>query len=186
MEERKHLGPFGVIGLILLALLLALACFLSAGLPDLSLGVGPWGIYTTNSESLYLAAAYLEADTRDLLITDRRQMPADGALVTYLLDDRRTVDLYDNLLGRPVLAAESSFTTPEPVTYILHDGGLVLKFLNQWRWCIWGFTAGLCTVLVVRKLTADARWRKRQQKLMLKNFQTFGEKYEQEEEDLDY
>ncbi len=186
MEERKRLGPFGVIGLILLAVLLAAACFLSAGLPDLSLGFGPWGLYTTDGNSLYLAAAYLETDTRDLLITSRRAIPADGALVTYLLEGRRTVDVYDDLLGRPVLAVEGSFTHPEPVTYILHDGGLVLRFLHQWRWCVWGFTAGLFTVLLVGKVTANARWRKRQQKLMLKNFRAFGEKYDREEEDLEY
>ncbi len=186
MEERKHLGPFGVIGLILLALVLAAACFLAAGLPDLSLGMGPWGLYTTDSDSLYLAAAYLKTDTRDLLICDRRQAPADGALVTYLLEGQRTVDLYDTLLGRPVLAVEGSVTAPEQVTYILHDGGLVLKLLHQWRWCVWGFTAGLFTVLLVNKLTYNARWKKRQQKLMLKNFQTFGAKYDQEEEGLDY
>ncbi len=186
MEERKHLGPVGIIGLVLLALVLALACFLSAGLPDLSLGLGPWGLYTTDGDSLYLAAAYLQTDTRDLLICDRRQTPADGALVTYELNGQRTVDHYDTLLGRPVLAVEGSFTAPEPVTYILHDGGLALKILHQWRWCVWGFTAGLFVVLLVRKLTANARWRRRQQKLMLKNFRTFGEKYDQEEEDLDY
>jgi len=39
---------------------------------------------------------------------------------------------------------------------------------------------------VVLKLTANARWRKRQQKLMVKNFQKFGEKYAREEEELDY
>ena len=43
MEERKKLGPIGVIGLVLLLLILALACYLSAGLNDLSLGLGPWG-----------------------------------------------------------------------------------------------------------------------------------------------
>lgn len=186
MEERKKLGPLGAIGLILLALVLAVACFLSADLPDLSLGLGHWGLYTTDSDSLYLAAAYLETDTRDLLITDRRIAPADGALVTYLLDDRRTVDLYDDLLGRPILAGEGTAAAVEPVSYILHEGGVVLGFLRQWRWCIWGFTAGLFVVLVVLKMTANARWRKRQQKLMLKNFEKFGEKYAQEEEDLDY
>ncbi len=186
MEERKHLGPLGAIGLLLLTLVLALACFLSAGLPDLSLGLGPWGLYTTDGGSLYLSSAYLQTDTGDLLITDRRQLPADGALVTYLLEGRRTVDQYDTLLGRPVLAVEGSFTQPEPVVHILREAGTVLRLLYQWRWCVWGFTAGLFTVLLAGKLTANARWKKRQQKLMLKNFRTYGEKYDQEEEDLDY
>lgn len=186
MEERKRLGPFGVILLILLALALAITCFLSAGLPDLSMGLGSFGLYTTDGDSLYLAAAYLQTDTRDLLITDRRQAPADGALVTYLLDGRRTVDLYDDLLGRPVLAGEGTAADIEPVSYILHEGGVVLGFLHQWRWCIWGFTGGLFAVLLVLKLTANARWKKRQQRLMLRNFETFGEKYAQEEEGLDY
>ena len=186
MEERKKLGPFGVILLILLALLLAIACFLSAGLSDLSLGLGPFGLYTTDVDSLYLAAAYLKTDTRDLLITDRRQTPGDGALVTYELDGRRTVDLYDDLLGRPVLAGDGAATAAEPVTYILHEGGVVLSFLHQWRYAIWGVTGGLFLVLLVMKLTANARWKKRQQKLMRKNFEKFGQKYAQEDEELDY
>lgn len=185
MEERKKLGPFGVILLILLALVLAIACFLSAGLPDLSMGMGPFGVYTTDTDSLYLAAAYLKTDTRDVLITDRRQSPADGALVTYLLDGRRTVDLYDDLLGRPVLAGDGNVAA-EPVAYILHEGGVILRFLHSYRCIIWGVTGGLFLALLVMKLTANARWRKRQQKLMLKNFEKFGEKYAQEEEDLDY
>ena len=186
MEERRKLGPLGIAGLILLLLLLAAVCFLSAGLPDLSLGVGPFGVYTTDTDSLYLAAAYLKTDNRDVLITDRRQTPADGALVTYLLDGRRAVDLYDDLLGRPVLAGDGNATAAEPVAYILHEGGVVLKFLHSYRYIIWGVTGGLFVVLLVMKLTANARWRKRQQKLMLKNFEKFGEKYAQEDEELDY
>lgn len=186
MEERKKLGPFGVILLILLVLMLAITCFLSAGLPDLSMGMGPFGLYTTDGDSLYLAAAYLKTDTRDLLITDRRQTPADGGLVTYLLDGRRTVDLYDDLLGRPILAGEGSVSDVEAVSYILHEGGTVLGFLHRLRYIVWGITALVLVVLILLKLTANARWKKRQQKLMLKNFQKFGEKYAQEEEDLDY
>ena len=68
MEERKKLGPVGVIGLVLLLLILALACYLSAGLNDLSLGLGPWGVYSTDEQSLYLVTAYEQTDTGDLLI----------------------------------------------------------------------------------------------------------------------
>lgn len=188
MEERRKLGPLGVIGLLLLLVMLTVACYLSAGLQDLSLGLGPWGIYTTDARSLYLVTAYEQTDTGDVLITNRGQIPADGALVTYLMDGRRAVDIYDDLLGGPVLAREEGTvsTAAEPVCYILRDGGLVLYVLHQWRWCIWGFTGGLVVVLLAGKLTANARWRKRQQKLMLKNFQKYGDKYAQEDEELDY
>lgn len=186
MEERKKLGLPGRLGLAVALLALAVVCYLSAGLPDYSLGLGPWGLYTTDGESQYLAAAYLQTDTRDLLITDRNAAPADGALVIYELEGRRTVDLYDDLLGRPVLAAEGSFTAPEQVTYILREGGTLLSFLHQWRWIIWSVTAGLCLLLLALRLTANARWRRRQQKLMRKSFQLYGEKYDQEEEDLEY
>ncbi len=186
MEERKKLGFPGRIGLALLLLVLAVVCYLSAGLPDLSLGLGRWGLYTTDGESQYLAAAYLQTDTRDLLITDRQATPVDGALVLYELDGRRTVDLYDDLLGRPVLAAEGSFTAPEQVTYILREGGTLLSFLYQWRWIVWGVTAALLLTLLLLCLTANARWRRRQQKLMRKSFRLYGEKYDQEEEDLEY
>ena len=55
MEERKKLGALGTVCLLLLLLLLAVVCFLSVGLPDLSMGMGPWGIYTTDGKSLYHA-----------------------------------------------------------------------------------------------------------------------------------
>ncbi|MBR6574450.1 MAG: hypothetical protein IKK61_05610 [Clostridia bacterium] len=188
MEERKKLGPLGIAGLILLLLLLAAVCFLSAGLPDLSMGMGPWGFYTTDGRSLYHAEVYREIDTRDLLITDRSQVPSDGQVVTYLLNGQRTVDLYDDLLGRPVLAWEEGavFTAAEPVVKVLPGVGTVLRVMHHWCWYIWGAAAGFVLVLVVLKLTANARWRKRQQKLMVKNFQKFGEKYAREEEELDY
>ena len=188
MEERKKLGPVGVIGLVLLLLILALACYLSAGLNDLSLGLGPWGVYSTDEHSLYLVTAYEQTDTGDLLITDRRKVPMDGSLVTYQMDGRRTVDFYDDLLGRPVLAGVegAAITAAESVVLILRDGGIVLQFMHNWRFAIWAITALLVVLLIVGKATANARWRKRQQKLMRQNFQKFGEKYAQEEEELDY
>lgn len=186
MEERKKPGALSRAGLVLLLLALAVTCYLSVGLPDLSLGLGRWGLYTTDSESQYLAAAYLQTDTRDLLITDRSWTPEDGALVLYTLEGRRTVDLYDDLLGRPVLAAEGSFTTPEQVTHILREGGTLLSFLHQWRWIVWGATGALVLLLLVLRLTANIRWRRRQQRLMRKSFQLYGEKYDQEEEELEY
>ena len=51
--------------MLLLLLLLAVACFLSVGLSDLSMGIGPWGIYTTDGRSLYHAEVYRDIDTRD-------------------------------------------------------------------------------------------------------------------------
>ena len=188
MEERKKLGALGVVCLLLLLLLLAAACFLSVGLPDLSMGMGPWGIYTTDGKSLYHAEVYRDIDTRDLLITDRSQVPADGQVVTYLLNGQRTVDRYDSLLGRPVLAWEEGavFTAAEPVVKVIPGAGTVLRVMHQFRLYIWGGTAGLVLVLLVLRITANARWRKRQQKLMVKNFQKFGEKYAREEEELDY
>ena len=188
MEERKKIGPVGVIGLVLLLLILALTCYLSAGLSDLSMGLGPWGIYGTDEQSLYLVTAYEQTDTGDLLITHRHKTPVDGSLVTYQMDGRRTVDVYDDLLGRPVLAGEEGalITAAEPVVYILRDGGMVLQFLYSWRYVIWGVTTGLVVVLIVGKATANVRWRKRQQKLMRQNFQKFGEKYAREDEELDF
>lgn len=188
MEERKNLGALGIVCLLLLLLLLAAACFLSVGLPDLSMGMGPWGIYTTDGNSLYHAEVYRDIDTRDLLITDRSRVPADGQVVTYLLNGQRTVDLYDDLLGRPVLAWEEGavFTAAEPVVQVIPGAGTVLRVMHQFRLYIWCGTAGLVLVLMVLKLTANARWRRRQQKLMVKNFQKFGEKYAREEEELDY
>lgn len=188
MEERKKLGLLGCLGLAVLLIVLAMTCYLSAGLPDLSLGLGPWGIYGTDSQSVYLVTAYEQTDTGDLLITDRRKLPADGALVTYQMNGRRTVDHFDDLLGRPVLAGEegAQVTAAEVVVLILRDGGILLQFLHSWRYAIWGLTGGVVLLLIVGKVTANRRWRRRQQKLMRKNFEKFGEKYAREEEELDY
>ena len=41
----------------------------------------------------------------------------------------------------------------------------------------------LCVIL---RATAFSRWKKRQQKLMEENFRRFGEKYAQDDEDMDY
>lgn len=188
MEERKKLGPAGVIGLTLLLLILAVACYLSAGLPDLSMGLGPWGVYSTDAQSTYLVTAYEMTDTGDVLITDRRKAPRDGELVTYLMDGRRIVDLYDDVLGRPVLAMDdaAAAASAQPVVFIVHDGGMVLHLLHGFRYAVWGAAAGLVLILLVLKLTANTRWKKRQQKLMRKNFEKFGEKYAREDEELDY
>ena len=185
MEERKKLGALGVVGLVLLFVVLLLVCWLSAGLSDLTAGLGPWGVYAPDGGSLYLTEAYLETDLSDLLITDRRAAPKDGQLVTYYMDDRRVVDKYDDLLGRPVLAGEAQVKA-EPVIYILRNARPLLSFLHFWRWAVWGFTVGLALVLALLRVTAASRWEKRQQKLMLKNFKTYGEKYAQEDEELDY
>ena len=188
MEERKKLGAAGIIGLAVVLLILALICYLSAGLSDLSLGLGPWGVYGTNEQSLYLVTAYEQTDTGDLLITDRRKLPTDGSLVTYQMDGRRTVDYYDDVLGRPVLAGEdgAEITQAESVVFILREGGSVLYFLNGWRYAVWSITGALVVLLIVGRATANIRWRKRQQKLMRQNFQKFGEKYAREDEELDY
>ena len=188
MEERKKLGPLGAIGLALLLLVLAVGCYLSAGFPDLSLGLGSWGVYSTDAQSMYLVTAYEMTDTGDVLITDRRQKPVDGGLVTYTMNDSRMVDLYDDLLGRPVLAMDdtAAAASAEAVVLILRDGGMVLHFLYGWRYVIWGVTAALVVVLIVAKATSNVRWRKRQQKLMRKNFEKYGEKYAREDEELDY
>ncbi|MBR5390588.1 MAG: hypothetical protein IK141_04745 [Clostridia bacterium] len=186
MEERKKIRPLGVIALILAALLLGTACFLCAGLEDWSLGIGRWGVYSTGAQSLYLTEAYRQTGPDDLLITDRRLAPGDGALVTYRQNDRRVVDLYDELLGRPVLDDGTARTEAEQVAYFLRDAGRILRGMHRFRYGIWTAAALLALAVMLLLATAGARWRKRQQKLMRNNFRTFGEKYAREDEDMDY
>ncbi len=186
MEERKKIRPLGVVALALAALLLGILCFLCAGLEDWSLGLGRWGVYSTGAESVYLAEAYRQTGPDDLLITDRTLSPADGALVTYRQNGRRVVDLYDDLLGRPVLDDGSPRTEPEQAAYFLRDAGRILRTMHRFRYWVWTAAAALVLTVTILLATAGARWRKRQQKLMLKNFRFFGEKYAREEEDMDY
>lgn len=191
MEEKKKARPLAVIAWVLLGLLLAVACFGAAGeRGDLSFGKGPWGIYATDSNTSYLDEAYYQYTTlrKDLLITDRRATMQDGALVIYELDGRRTVDIYDDLLGQPRLysMAQVKATAPEAVVLHVPMLGSVVRQLHTFRYGIWGVSAGLVLFGLVMRLTARSRWRRRQQKLMRKSFETFGEKYRQEDEDITY
>ena len=186
MEERKKIRPLGIAALVLAALLLAILCFFCAGLEDWSLGLGRWGVYSTGAESVYLAEAYQQTGPDDLLITDRTLSPTDGALVTYRQNGRRVVDLYDELLGRPVLDDGSPHTPSEKAAYFLRDAGRLLRKMHRFRYLAWTAAAVLVLTVTLILATAGARWRKRQQKLMLKNFRVFGEKYAREDEDMDY
>ena len=47
-------------------------------------------------------------------------------------------------------------------------------------------SAALALFGAVMGLTARTRWKKRQQKLMRRNFAAFGEKYRQEDEEIRY
>lgn len=189
MEEKKKARPLAVIAWILLGILLGAACIIAAGWRgDLSFGWGRWGVYTTDSHSLYLGEAYQRTTTRDLLITDRNASMQDGQLVVYELDGQRTVDMYDDLLGQPRLfsTAKVKATAPERVTVILYGWGTVVRLLHTYRYAIWGVSAGLALLGLILRLTARTRWKKRQQKLMRRNFEVFGEKYRQEDEDIQY
>lgn len=188
MEEKKKRRPLAVIAWVLLGLVLALACAAAAGWQDLSFGLGPWGAYTTDTDSLYLAEAYQQVTTRDLLITDRRSPLQDGGLVVYQLDGQRTVDLYDDLLQAPRLYAQAKVraTVPERVILVLRGWGTAVRLLHDYRYAIWGVSAALALFGAVMGLTARTRWKKRQQKLMRRNFAAFGEKYRQEDEEIRY
>lgn len=188
MEEKKKARPLAVIAWVLLGILLGLACIVAAGWQDLSFGLGPWGVYTTDSHSLYLGEAYQRTTTRDLLITDRNAPMKDGSLVVYELDGQRTVDIYDDLLGQPRLyaTAKVKVTSPEQVKWTLYGWGTVVRMLHNYRYVIWGLSAALLLLGLILRLTARTRWKKRQQKLMRKNFALFGEKYRQEDEDIQY
>lgn len=185
MEERKRMGPLGRVLLVLLFLVLGAGCFLSAGLGSWTPESFPWGVYTTGEEDLYLSQAYQQTTPRDVLITRRDALPADGALVTYQQNGRRVVDLYDDLLGRPVLAEEGD-SDPEPVIHVVRELGYVLRQLWLVRYFVWGGTAAVVILCIVLRATAFSRWKKRQQKLMEENFRRFGEKYAQDDEDMDY
>ena len=58
--------------------------------------------------------------------------------------------------------------------------------MHRFRYLAWTAAAVLVLTVTLILATAGARWRKRQQKLMLKNFRVFGEKYAREDEDMDY
>ena len=88
-------------------------------------------------------------------------------------------------LGRPVLAEEGD-SAPEPVVHVVRELGYVLRQLYLVRYFVWGGTAALLLLCVILRATAFSRWKKRQQKLMEENFRRFGEKYAQDDEDMDY
>ena len=185
MEERKKVHPLGMIGLILLFLALILLCIGSLGLKDWSLGYGRWGVYATGADDLYLSRAYELTDTGDLLICDRNAPMEDGALVTYLLEGRRVVDLYDGASGRPILLKEGQGGAPvERVAYLLENGGTLARSLYAFRWAFRGGLAALILAVILWRATAEARWRRRQQKQFGRRLQEFGRQYREEEAEL--
>ena len=154
MEERKKVHPLGMIGLILLFLALILLCIGSLGLKDWSLGYGRWGVYATGADDLYLSRAY-------------------------------ELDLYDGASGRPILLKEGQGGVPvERVAYLLENGGTLARSLYAFRWAFRGGLAALILAVILWRATAEARWRRRQQKQFGRRLQEFGRQYREEEAEL--
>lgn len=186
MEERKKSQPLGVIGLILLYLILILLCFASLGLQDWSLGLGPWGVYSTDDTSVYLNRAYDLTGPQDLLITRRDGTAADGQLVTYLRENARTVDLFNEKTGLPVLMDKPSGERVEPVLWLLRDGGTLARELYRYRWYFRAALAACILLRIIWRATALSRWSKREQKLFLRGLKTYGEQYLAQDETANY
>lgn len=174
MEERKRRKPLCIIGCILLVLILAVLCF-AASDPSAWLPTERWSILTTDENTVFQENAALFCSTDDLLVCDRSA--ADGSFSL-------TVDQTDGVLT--VAVPETEEADAIPVIYVLRYGGIVLKNLIDFQWIVWGVSAALILMLIVLRVTASARWRKRQQKLMRENFRVFGEKYQKEDEELKY
>ncbi len=186
MEERKRAHPLGVAGLILLYLILIFLCFASLGLKDWSLGVGHWGIYSTDGTSVYLAQAYEHTGTDDLLLARRDEAVKDGDLITYQWDGRRVVDLYDGASGHPVLLEKADGVRLEPVRYLVRNGGLAARELYHYRWYIRAALVALIITRLLWRATAEPRWLRAQQKLFVHGLKTYGEQYLAQDETADY
>ena len=161
MELKKTHTGLWVTLTVLLALALALLCFLAAGPKSLTPDFFRYGLYPLSS--VPALSSGLEARFGgDAILTDRNA-PVGAGSVVYRHNGR-----------------------DEVVRYQIFRVGRVIEFLSAnalWVWGLSGAAAALCAVLWA---TAPRRRVKRLQAQMKKTFAACGARFEQEDEGVEY
>ena len=180
MESKKKTNPFVVFLLIALSLLLIFCCCISAGVTNFQPFDLRFGLQLVGDNSRTGAL-----ERGEFVLLDQ-QLPLKSGSVVYLPVQGYyqgvaevsgdLVKLLDGTYVKAVAPVHSKLSLLAPAMRFLQDQPLVS----------YGVTAGYVLLLVLVKLTAPARWRKRQQKLIRKNLESFGAQYAKEEETMQY
>lgn len=180
MEAKKRVKPIVVVLLILLSLLLVFCCCVSAGITKFQPFDLRYSIHLVSDNSLTGGVCRGE-----FLLLDRDTAPEMGSVV-YLpsLDayqgvaevSGNFVKLVDGKITGDVIAVRSKLSLLASVMCFLQDYPIV------------SFAAigAFALILVLVKVTAPGRWKKRQQKLIRENLAKFGAQYAKEEENVQY
>ena len=180
METKKKVKPIVVILIILVFLFMGLCCGISAGMTNLQPFDLQYGLRIVADNSLTGGVS-----RGDVVILDRELMPQMGDVV-YLTEQ----DTYQGVFvasGTQVKLTDGTTTD----AYVMVQSKIVvlaqvLCFLQDYPAVSFGVTAGFAVFLLILKVTAPKRWRKRQQKIIRENLEKFGAQHANEEKEIEY
>ncbi len=180
MEAKKKVKPIVVVLMILISLLLVFCCCVSVGVTKLQPFDLRYRIHLVGNNSLTGGVCRGE-----FVFLDQEAQIQAGSVV-YLPDQDvyqgvamvsgTQIKLMDGKVTRDAVAVQSKLSLLAPVMCFLQDYPIVS----------FAAAAGFVVIIIIVKVTAPARWRKRQQKLIRENLAKFGAQYAKEEEDLQY
>lgn len=180
MEAKRKVKPIVVILVIILFLFMGLCCGISAGMTNLQPFDLQYGLRIVADNSLTGGVS-----RGDVVILDRELIPQMGDVV--YLPERDTYQGVFVASGTQVKLTDGT-TTNEYV--MVHSKIVVLAsvlgFLQDYPAVSFGVTAGFVVFLMILKVTAPGRWRKRQQKIIRENLEKFGAQYANEEKEIEY
>lgn len=160
--NRRHTGLWVTLT-VLLAIALALLCWLAAGPQALTPASFRWGFYPLP------AAAPYSSDRLTAV-----QMAGDG-----IITDRNAPVLADSVVYR--YRGED-----EVVLWRIRGLGRLVDFLSANSLSVWALCAAAAAVCAILWLTAPRRRVRRMQEQMKKTFAACGAKYDREDENEDY
>jgi len=180
MRSQNRHPILAGIGIALLLVLLAVLCWAAAA-DDLLPGFLRYGaVPVTVGLSDQIPAG-------SLAIFDRNLYPALGRAAAFRTEQEILVGWVISEQPGTVLSGSDAYTLTGAlgtVRWTISYLGAALLFLRQIRWLVWGFTAGILTVLVWFAATAKRRRHRRKVKHMLETFERTAQRYENDEEDF--
>ncbi|MEA5039633.1 MAG: hypothetical protein VB086_07325 [Clostridiaceae bacterium] len=161
MEIKKRRTGLWVFLTALLALLLALAAWLATGPRSLTPGWFRYGFYPLTDATPSFGQPVESAMAGDGIITDRNAATKNAITYTYNGQE-------------------------EAVHWRVFHIGQIVKWLETNTISVWAVCAALTAITVLLWGTARRRRIRRMQEVMKKNFQTYGARFEQEDEGVEY
>lgn len=183
MEARKKCNPFLICLTILMCILLALCCWVSAGAESFLPAGLRYGVrlVTDDSKTGALCAG-------DFVLTDRDGAVEKGAVVR-VRQNGTPVYLAVSAVEDGQITLTDGATADETVVLVRYKLTFLRRpvlLLREYPWAAYGLTAAFAGLLILMKATGGVRYRKRQQALIRESFVRYGEQYAKEEEDVNY